>query len=304
MAEVLTADAPRPQPTADTRWWAVDKVIVTYYLAAMATTVAYSGRIPEAGWLLAAHVGALALLWWEVKRPNRASWAFRHWYPLPYVAACYKEMSILIPAIRSTNSDQWLADLDFAFWGAHPTVWLERVASPWLTEAIQICYSLFVPAVLLIPYLIWKRRRFADFRYLAFLIALGFLVSYLGYLVVPARGPRFLLKDLQSQPLHGLWLFEFLQRFLDRLESAHYDCFPSGHTELTILAWWGSALLSRRLARAYFAYTLSIIFATVYLRYHYTVDVLAGALTAAVLIAVSPALYRRLSPKGSEFGAS
>ena len=44
---------------------------------------------------------------------------------------------------------------------------------------------------------------------------------------------------------------------LDRLESAHYDCFPSGHTELTILAWWGSRMVSNRLFRVYFAYTPS-----------------------------------------------
>jgi hypothetical protein len=29
-----------------------------------------------------------------------------------------------------------------------------------------------------------------------------------------------------------------------RLESAHYDCFPSGPTELAILAWWRSRQLS------------------------------------------------------------
>ena len=45
------------------------------------------------------------------------------------------------------------------------------------------------------------------------------------------------------------------RRALDRLESAHYDCFPSGHTELTILAWWGSRMVSKRLFRVYFAYT-------------------------------------------------
>ena len=67
-----------------------------------------------------------------------------------------------------------------------------------------------------------------------------------------------------------------MQNALDRLESAHYDCFPSGHTELTILAWWGSRMVSKRWFRVYLAYTPFIIFATVYLRYHYTVDLLAG----------------------------
>jgi membrane-associated phospholipid phosphatase len=85
---------------------------------------------------------------------------------------------------------------------------------------------------------------------------------------------------------------------LDRLESAQYDCFPSGHCELTILAWWLSRQISKRLSFVYLAYTLCIVFATVYLRYHYTVDLVAGALLAAVLIAVGPVMYRKLS--GSE----
>jgi membrane-associated phospholipid phosphatase len=131
------------------------------------------------------------------------------------------------------------------------------------------------------------------------LIALGFLFSYVGYLAVPARGPRFLLKDLQHFPLDGLWLFHGMQSMLDKLESAHYDCFPSGHTELTILAWWGSRKISKGLFQIYCAYTPCIIFATVYLRYHYSVDLLAGAVSAAFLIVTAPVFYQRLSSQGA-----
>jgi membrane-associated phospholipid phosphatase len=53
-------------------------------------------------------------------------------------------------------------------------------------------------------------------------------------------------------------------------------------------------MVSNRLFQVYFAYTLSIIFATVYLRYHYTVDLLAGAIVALFLILASPSLYRNL----------
>ena len=100
---------------------------------------------------------------------------------------------------------------------------------------------------------------------------------------------------LFRSPLQGLWLTRYLQDGLDRLESYHYDCFPSGHTELTILAWWGSRLASKRWFAIYFAYTPFLIFATVYLRYHYTVDLLAGATAALVLILTTPRVYRKLS---------
>jgi membrane-associated phospholipid phosphatase len=278
----------------DTRFWPVDKIILAYFAFALVLTVGWWTEVPYAAPLLAAHLSGILLLVYEVKRPNAASFVFRCWYPLIYVAACYKAMALFIPAIRHGSADQALADLDFRIWHAHPTVWLERIQTPAGTEFLQIIYTLFVPMVLLPAVVLWRRRLYREFQYFAFLIALGYLVSYVGYLIVPARGPRFLLAPLQHVPLQGVWLFHSLQGALDRLESAHYDCFPSGHTELTILAWWSTRQFGNRWFWPSFAYTLSIIFATVYLRYHYTVDVLAGVLVAATLLCGTPWIYRRL----------
>ena len=280
--------------TADTRFWPVDKVILAYFAFTTVLILGWWHNIPGAAQHLVGHIAAAAVIVFEVKRPNLTSWIFRNWYPLPYVGSCYKEMAILIHAIRRTDADRFLADLDFRIWHAYPSIWLERIYSPGLTEYLQVVYTLFIPAVLLVAFLLWRKGFYAKFQYYAFLIALGFLASYVGYLLVPARGPRFLLRHLEQIPLQGLWFFHGMQSGLDRLESAHYDCFPSGHTELTILAWWGSRIVSNRLSQVYFAYTLSIIFATVYLRYHYTVDLLAGAIFALTLILASPPLYKKL----------
>jgi membrane-associated phospholipid phosphatase len=273
-------------------------VILFYFVLGFIPIVGWWTQIPDTWFYFTWHVVAIGLLLLEVKFPNPTSWVFRNWYPVFYVATCYKEMALFIPATGRRDADQWLADLDRAIWHANPTVWLERVYSPLLTELVQVVYTLFIPAVLLIAYLLWRKRRFGEFQYYAFLIAVGYLVSYVGYLIVPARGPRFLLKHLQHVPLQGLWLFHAMQSALDSLESAHYDCFPSGHTELTILAWWASRMVSNGWFKVYFAYTPLIIFATVYLRYHYSVDVLAGAVLAAGLILSAPVLYRNLSKGG------
>lgn len=298
MAEALTA--PEASPPG---WWPVDRLILAYLAAASLLIGLYFPQVPGAGWLLGLHAAAAALIVAAVRaRPLPGSLghkllvAFRHWYPLPYVASCYKVVAILIPPVRGIQMDAEMAWLDRAVWGVNPTVWLERVETPWLTEFLQLAYSLFVPAVLLTAALLWRKGRLAAFRYYAFLIALGFLASYVGYLAVPVRGPRFFLAGLQREPLCGLWLFPWLQQTLDRLESAHYDCFPSGHTELTLLACWGSRQISTKLFGAFSVYSLLIVFATVYLRYHYTVDVFAGAALAAGLLWAAPYLYRTKRP--------
>ncbi|HUO51017.1 MAG TPA: phosphatase PAP2 family protein [Gemmatimonadaceae bacterium] len=281
----------------DRRFWAVDKLCLGYLAFSTVLVTLGGGRIAGATAILAGHAAAALLIIGAAASRGRAAWLFRNWYPLVFVSLAFREMALIIPAVRGWVADQWLAGLDFAFWHAHPTVWLERMMTPPLTEFLQVVYSLFIPAVLAVPVILWWQRRYDDFRAVAFVIALGYLVSYVGYFIVPARGPRILLHDLQTVPLAGGWLFDMQQRLLDRLESTHYDCFPSGHTELTILAWWCARLISARLFLAYAVYTICIMFATVYLRYHYSVDVLAGVLTAAVLIAVAPPLYRTLSPE-------
>jgi hypothetical protein len=98
-------------------------------------------RLPEPAWLLAWHLAAIALAIWAIRATGRASWIFRHWYPLPYVAWCYREMAVLMPSLRGWEADAELAHLDYRLWGVHPTVWLERISTPILTEYLQIVYT-------------------------------------------------------------------------------------------------------------------------------------------------------------------
>jgi len=276
-------------------WWPVDKVILAYFAAVTLIEVFYWSSLPDPFSMVTVHLVGALIIGLIVYYPSNPILIFVHfWYPLPYVFYSYKEMSILIRALRLPDADLALAQIDFAFWGANPTVWLERLRSPYLAEALEIVYAGFVPAILMVAFVLWKKNKLREFRYYAFLIALGFLTSYVGYFLVPARGPRFVLRGLQTYELEGVWLYHWLSTTLDRIESAHYDCFPSGHTEMTILVWWGCRAISTNLFRVMFVYTLGVIFATVYLRYHYTVDVLAGVIVAGTLIAISPRIYRAL----------
>ena len=141
MAEIL-----RENP----RFWAVDKLFMAYVVFSSVLVVGWWNQVPDAAGLFTVHLAGAALLVFEVKFPNGTSWLFRNWYPLPYVGFCYKEMAVLIPAVRRTDADQWLAGLDFRIWHVNPTVWLERIQTPLLTEFVQTAYTLFIPAVLLV----------------------------------------------------------------------------------------------------------------------------------------------------------
>ena len=121
----------------------------------------------------------------------------------------------------------------------------------------------------------------------------------------PGIGPRFTLHDfsLTDIQLPGVWVTTFLRDILNAGESipkgavnaialAQRDVFPSGHTEMTLIVLYFAhkyKLKSRYIL--YVAGTL-LIFATVYLRYHYVVDVLAGALFTLFTVWTAPKIAR------------
>ncbi|MFL6274155.1 MAG: phosphatase PAP2 family protein [Blastocatellia bacterium] len=300
-----TPDAPG-QPLL----YPADQVVIGYVAIITALIVMFSFRIPAWPLLIALHALAIGLVLllarWDqslshslAASPRRrvAVSSFIHgWYPVALIPATFKELSYLIPLIHPRDFDVELAAIDYRIFGAHPTVWLERFTWPALTEVLQLAYATYYFLPLILGAVLWRKQWFEPFRFWVFIVALGFYVSYLGYIAVPATGPRFLpaIKEAQNFPLSGVWLFHSLRDTLDRAEGITRDCFPSGHTELTLLVLYYARHFHRRTFWLMLPVGSALILATVYLRYHYVVDVLAGAAAAALVILIARPLYRAL----------
>lgn len=246
-------------------------------------------------WLyIAAHIAAVALLL-ALTRSSLEVWEFvRHWFGLIYLPLCYKEVPYLVSALRLPPADFTLAKWDKMMWGVDPVFWLSSWQSPAVVEALQVVYSLFIPGVLGLAIVLWWRKSRPEFRYGAFMLAATFLISYLGYLVLPARGPRFMAYAAFYPPLHGLWTFDFLQQLLDSLEGLQYDCFPSGHVAVVLVGCHIARRISPRVFYAFSVFASLITFSTVYLRYHYVIDVIAGMALAIAVMLLAPWVYPRL----------
>jgi len=279
-----------------------DKVVIAYVVVTAALVIAFSFRIPVWWQLLAAHALAIGLVLviarWDQVTSRRGDASFIHgWYPVAFIPATFKELTYLIPLVHPHDFDVQLAAIDHRLFGAHPTVWLERWTWPALTEVLQLVYATYYFMPIILGAVLWRKASPERYRFWVFVVALGFYVSYLGYIAVPATGPRFLpaIKDAQSFPLTGVWLFQGLRETLDRAEGITRDCFPSGHTELTLLVLYYARRFHRRTFWLLLPVGSALIFSTVYLRYHYVIDVIAGAATAALVILIAGPLYQALS---------
>jgi membrane-associated phospholipid phosphatase len=287
-----------------------DKVVIAYLIIIAALILIFSYRIALWPLLISAHAAAIIMVaiiakWERASFRRRASLSayrfrlsqfIRGWYPVALIPATFKELSYLIPLIHPRDFDAELAAIDFRMFGAHPTLWLERATWPPLTEILQIIYATYYFWPIALGALLWRKRQFDRYHFWVFVVAFGFYLSYLGYLMVPATGPRFLplIKDAQSKPLAGLWIYQTIRETLDKAEGITRDCFPSGHTEMTLLAIYYARKFHRPMFWWMIAPGSALIISTVYLRYHYVIDVFAGALAALIVILAAAPLYEAL----------
>jgi membrane-associated phospholipid phosphatase len=276
---------------------AAPDVITCGYLVVIALlATVFAERIPQWWWYPLTHamlILALGIFLLRLPAISTGSVRFlRWWYPALLIPFIFNELQYLVHPINPVDIDAQLVAIDYALFGVHPTVWFERFTVPLVTEYMQLAYVTFyfLPFILCAP--LYRQGQFLAFRVCLCALLLGYYVSYLLYFLTPARGPRFYLAAYHTLPLTGLWLTTPLQASLDALEGIQRDAFPSGHTAIAIIVLAMAARYQRRLFYPLLVMTVSLMISTVYLRYHYVIDVIAGVLLAVWCLGVTFWLYR------------
>jgi membrane-associated phospholipid phosphatase len=254
---------------------------------------------------LLAIVAIIGFAMWYDQTGSRIPYIFRSFYILPVGYMMYAQVHNYIPLVHPENFDKLLASWDHAIFGIDPTHWIYRFANPVLTEYFQIWYNFF-QLMLVVPAVgFFAGGRSREFRVYAMMLLLGFYASYLLYFILPAIGPRFELHDFfaTDKELPGLLLTKPFRDFINAgngitpdmrnpYDVVNRDCMPSGHTMLSVL---GILLSWRFRSRWRWLITIggiSIIISTIYLRYHYVVDLMAGATLAVILYFAMPLILR------------
>ena len=279
--------------------------LVFSYLVFLAIFIlAFRGMIVSWGWLLFAQAAAgailLTLISIQRKHPQSRLWsAVRNWLPLPYILFGYKMVHYLINSDRNPGfmmiKDRWLIAADRWLFGTDPTVWLQRFTVPWLTELLQLFYATnyFLPLILVL--ILYLKRERLPFQKTVFTITLGYILSYLGYFIIPAIGPRFTI--LHGVELDGIFIREKLEAAIYCLDACPRDCFPSGHTMIPLITLWLASRFRRKLFYIYLPIVIGLICSTVYLRYHYVIDVIAGIALAGVVILLARGAEKKIGDR-------
>ena len=280
----------------------VDVLSIVFISFLAAITLFAMPRLPHGGGLIARYIAlmaALVIISRYAGRHDAPAWTrtLHAFLPVVLVPILFNSMGDLIPWIRQRYFDDLLISIDYSlFGGHHPTVLLERLIHPRLTTIMQFAYISYYPMALVLGVVLFMKNKETAFDEAIFGIMLCFYLSYLGYLLFPAVGPRFTLAHLQTRDLAASPLVVAIQDTLNALENTKTDAFPSGHTAVALLTlYYAWKFRERVLVALLITAVTGLIVSTVYLRYHYVIDVIAGIALTALTVYVAPPLMALLS---------
>jgi membrane-associated phospholipid phosphatase len=163
-----------------------------------------------------------------------------------------------------------------------------------LSDLLSVCYFLLFPYILVscARQLVRLGRAPDEARAFYSGLFLIYAIGFVGYLFVPARGAWLDMPAAFRHPIAGGWITALNQQIVAR-GSNRVDVFPSLHVAVSAFILFFDRRFAPWRYRVYLPAAIGLWISTVYLRFHYGVDVIAGALLAFVGLRVAFAMTRR-----------
>lgn len=264
------------------------------YLAATGLLAAATLSGTGAG-LAAGHAAAAAAVWWLSRRPlpGRAPLRFlRLFLPVLATPLLYAELETLNQLVAPGYLDGLVQRWEAWLFGGQPSLAAaRRWPSLWVSELLHLGYLSYYLVVPVAALAVWARAGDRGLERAAVTVGLGFFLCYLVFAVFPVAGPRYEFAGIEGTPSRGA-VFGLVHAVLEA-GSSKGTAFPSSHVAAAasaLLATWRDA---RRWFWVLLAPVVLLTVGTVYGRFHYAVDALAGLVVAALAVAATPAFVRR-----------
>jgi len=273
-----------------------DRIYLAVHVVLTVLACARHEAVAHWTWHVAWNTLAIAAIVFLARKQHDGTfWEFAHdWLPAVFFVTVFEGVSFLSLALRGSWQNQHLIALESALFAVPPGEWLRRFSAPWFSELLEFGYLTFY---LLYPGLagalwLWRRRPQFNgaFRGLTDALSIGYVVCYATYLLFPTRSPAHNvgLETVRTSQSGGP--FHYLVRLIQGGAGVHGNAFPSSHIMLAFVVLVFAFRYFRRLAPWILICVLLMCVGAVYDRYHYAVDVIAGA---ALGVAVGTAFVVR-----------
>jgi membrane-associated phospholipid phosphatase len=213
-----------------------------------------------------------------------------YWYPETYYLA-NPDNTGLPESIIVSNLDGLFEHLDIALFGCSPAIeFSEAFSQPLVSEIMYFGYFAYYPLFMFtFTYFFFVKPEIAERA--IFYCLCSFFIFYIIFVLVPVAGPQFYYSFPDNQVPDG-YCFSSLMRGLQDVGEKPTGAFPSSHVGLTFITM---SLLFKH-ARKYFYIILPValilVAATVYIKAHYLIDVVAAFIVTPLIFILSKRIFR------------
>jgi membrane-associated phospholipid phosphatase len=224
---------------------------------------------------------------------NKAIRLVRNLYPLIFLGFFYTETYCMKNVIFDKNLDYYFFDLEQRLWNCQPSLeFSKHMPWGWFNELMNICYFSFyalIGASCITLYL----KKVPEAQKGIFTIIFSFYLYYIIFAILPVAGPLSHMPNAITQT-PPYFFGKLMQEILVHLERPT-AAFPSSHVGIAVIIAYITYLYLRKLFFVTLPFVIGICFATVYIKAHYLVDVLAGIASVPLCIMLSGKLYTKFS---------
>jgi membrane-associated phospholipid phosphatase len=222
----------------------------------------------------------------------------RDWLPLLFTLLAFREMELFLPRAFEGRLEAGWIQLDRLLLDRHHIRSAIESFGVAIPLYLELCYFLVYGVAAACVGILYARGKRAWVDRFWIVNLTGTLVAYALFPYFPSQPPRIVFAGLDN-PSIVTWV-RTLNLFILNHASIHAGVFPSAHVSSAFACAWAMLLLlpeRRRIGFGLLIYAFSVSIATVYGRYHYAADVVAGFAVSLVALSLGLVLKQTKRPR-------
>ncbi len=185
--------------------------------------------------------------------------------------------------------DDSLINIERNLIGTEATIFLQQFVNPYLTEGMMFAYVIYVPFLPLVAFFCYVNSGQTGAVEYLLNLSVANIICYVGFILIPVASPLYHQPELYTVPLEGgyfTWCGEWMRH------NVHYagGSLPSPHCAAATVMFMMLHRHQRKVFYIALPTILLLYISTVYGRYHYLSDAIAGIVTGVFAVKLSSLL--------------
>ena len=271
----------------------VEILTLAYIVLTGIYIIIFSQKIDDASSLLGARVVLVALIVLFPYSKRFSDNFIRYAFPVVLTVYWYPETYYLNECLFG-NLDHVFVGIEEKIFGCQPALeFCKTFPYRWFSELMSFGYfSYFLIVIFIAVYLYFQDKKSSEKA--VFIIVGSFFLYYILFIILPVVGPQFYF--LNNEVPDG-YLFRYLLETVQSMGEKPTGAFPSSHVGMSLIF----LIIIWKYCRRYFIYFVPIviilIFSTVYIKAHYVIDVIGGAISAPIIYLCTDYIMKKFSEK-------